>query len=1069
MALYAKDITQSIEPAQADVGTLGKGIQARAEGARLSANATGVMLKAAGFLAEQYVAYDVGKTQAEAEQVTSEFLDSGMRAEKAAQDVQLVTAERNKIAATGTSYSLQADAGMRKQAALGTYDQEIKRLKDAAAGGMSNEEYVSRVSALTRKAIAKYPGLADSIRERVGTITGLPYADRWAEMQYVRERFTKEAKKDSEFDPMKVVLKDIEAASAPGTFGGQKDLFDLYMNNRPEYDRRIMAFNQNKALKTGVDAVSTQISGLQAQSDLNADQLRGSFVAMFQGNLGVNVTSASVSTLENIYKPVLALMAKGENVNVNPAAFDTQIKMHNAQMKTNIEQARVASINEIDKYLANNPNITSSKRDQLKKDINDAADLQLRMYADDKGVGLAAMSTIMSNYRDKSIKEQRDLINLAIQQQAAMQNNSLVMAYWAGGDQRKNLELTNKDFYNFMVKQERILLDNTNGITSDSAGTEALRNVTTVIDAAGKNPAAVPVSADVPPENQKAAHSVMQSNAEIALNKAAKGTTLSQTDINAISSALSTNVESGPNSPILANDYKKIGDKIRLLPAESQAIIKDNVSKAARNNVMAMSSLKEGLENKHGVTLMLGVTPTGQIVAMQTPLTPKEMSAVRNGVPLSEERRKAAAKEEAAVIEFNKQSKALLSNLVFGRVMLTEEDPVAVANEFATIMNNRQPYNGFYSNAAVAPVAGSAALPPVNTSQQTANTYYTSGQGQSRDAISMQNAPLDTPAQPVQNQGNYDDQLRSILENPALDNKQRNVLIKELDSKFGTTKPVTSNALTSDEALAQRGLAGNEEMKLAIEKLEIEKRESVSTDSKRPDGTSKVVKFNPEGDGYDYETALKYGMGPDGTGENAGHWGSVAPASKEDKQKYKLPDESYVILKGRKHETWQKAVDGEQERGFEVRKFGDRYFSVPVNNARTTTGKLIDETKRPDGTSKGNGYLGVLKASDGSDVTEFSISSSDVKVKGKEIDFPTIVPTLTKAEVNLMLTDIIPNNKRIPDAIYKKAVDHAKKRIKEGKNVFAETGDYKPTSSTPATSNAPSNTSTTKKWWRPNE
>jgi hypothetical protein len=112
--------------------------------------------------------------------------------------------------------------------------------------------------------------------------------------------------------------------------------------------------------------------------------------------------------------------------------------------------------------------------------------------------------------------------------------------------------------------------------------------------------------------------------------------------------------------------------------------------------------------------------------------------------------------------------------------------------------------------------------------------------------------------------------------------------------------------------------------------------------------------------------------------------------------------------------------------------------------SRAASGSLIDETKRPDGTTKGNGYKGVLKASDGSDVTEFSISSSDVKVKGKEIDFPTIVPTLTKAEVNLMLTDIIPNKKRIPDAIYKKAVDHAKKRIKEGKNVFAEAGDYKP-------------------------
>jgi hypothetical protein len=109
---------------------------------------------------------------------------------------------------------------------------------------------------------------------------------------------------------------------------------------------------------------------------------------------------------------------------------------------------------------------------------------------------------------------------------------------------------------------------------------------------------------------------------------------------------------------------------------------------------------------------------------------------------------------------------------------------------------------------------------------------------------------------------------------------------------------------------------------------------------------------------------------------------------------------------------------------------------------------------RPDGTAKGTGYLGVLKDSKGNSVTEYSISSEDVVVNGKEVDFPTIVPTLTKEEVNLMLTDIIPNNKRIPNSIYDKAVAHANKRIKEGKGVFADDG--KPTG---ATSNATP-------WWR---
>jgi hypothetical protein len=93
--------------------------------------------------------------------------------------------------------------------------------------------------------------------------------------------------------------------------------------------------------------------------------------------------------------------------------------------------------------------------------------------------------------------------------------------------------------------------------------------------------------------------------------------------------------------------------------------------------------------------------------------------------------------------------------------------------------------------------------------------------------------------------------------------------------------------------------------------------------------TNKQPSFDPEGKDYDYATARAAGMGPDGTGEDAGHWGSVAPASMKEKKEFDLPKESYKILKGRNHETWQKAIDAEQERGFEIKKYGNRYFSIP--------------------------------------------------------------------------------------------------------------------------------------------
>lgn len=87
--------------------------------------------------------------------------------------------------------------------------------------------------------------------------------------------------------------------------------------------------------------------------------------------------------------------------------------------------------------------------------------------------------------------------------------------------------------------------------------------------------------------------------------------------------------------------------------------------------------------------------------------------------------------------------------------------------------------------------------------------------------------------------------------------------------------------------------------------------------------------FDPEGQDYDYDAAMAAGMGPTGKGENIGHWGSVREATDAEKEKHGLPSESYLMLKGKSHESWDKAVAGEEERGFTVKKFGDRYYSIP--------------------------------------------------------------------------------------------------------------------------------------------
>jgi hypothetical protein len=100
--------------------------------------------------------------------------------------------------------------------------------------------------------------------------------------------------------------------------------------------------------------------------------------------------------------------------------------------------------------------------------------------------------------------------------------------------------------------------------------------------------------------------------------------------------------------------------------------------------------------------------------------------------------------------------------------------------------------------------------------------------------------------------------------------------------------------------------------------------------------------FDAKGDGYDYDRAQASGMQP---GED-GHWGSVAEVSKEESARHGLPDGSYVLLKGRNHETWDKAVAAEEARGSQVVERGGRYYSIP-NGGSQDQRRRMDRPAEP--------------------------------------------------------------------------------------------------------------------------
>jgi hypothetical protein len=88
---------------------------------------------------------------------------------------------------------------------------------------------------------------------------------------------------------------------------------------------------------------------------------------------------------------------------------------------------------------------------------------------------------------------------------------------------------------------------------------------------------------------------------------------------------------------------------------------------------------------------------------------------------------------------------------------------------------------------------------------------------------------------------------------------------------------------------------------------------------------------------------------------------------------------------------------------------------------------------RSDGTPKGKGFLGELKRPDGKVSTELSIG---VNFDGKETEIPSLVPTLTKPEIDHLLNGGQPT-KQIID----KAVEHARSRMSQGKSPFKEQAD----------------------------
>ena len=105
--------------------------------------------------------------------------------------------------------------------------------------------------------------------------------------------------------------------------------------------------------------------------------------------------------------------------------------------------------------------------------------------------------------------------------------------------------------------------------------------------------------------------------------------------------------------------------------------------------------------------------------------------------------------------------------------------------------------------------------------------------------------------------------------------------------------------------------------------------------------------------------------------------------------------------------------------------------TAPVYTDPTTWGR-----RYRSGDPKGMGFFGPLVHANGGVMSELSLEDM---IDGKLVEYPSIVPTLTEAELRTLLR--LKDKERPPRSVMEKALAFARARVAAGRSTFAEPGE----------------------------
>ncbi len=163
------------------------------------------------------------------------------------------------------------------------------------------------------------------------------------------------------------------------------------------------------------------------------------------------------------------------------------------------------------------------------------------------------------------------------------------------------------------------------------------------------------------------------------------------------------------------------------------------------------------------------------------------------------------------------------------------------------------------------------------------------------------------------------------------------------------------------------------------------------------------------------------------------------PASAKISDKTRIAIGKEILKKDDDRKAAEKAIS-KQQKIVDAHNFKQKVAAYEKNEQ-----KVPEYGESPDGRTKGPGWFGPIKMPNGADLTEWSVTT---EVNGVEVSVPTVVPTLEKDELDLLVNaaqigveNLNEEEKKSLNAITDKAIAWAHARWKEGKSPYIMNGE----------------------------